>query len=143
MNYILHFEENTEHVLYRTDLLCELKCREMSNWLILISVFCGFFFHFKVQQFSEKSFLLQLLKTHENALERQCSEITNQRNMLLQTFVSLRPLRKIYFTNCISLKYLNTLRCTFGKLSICTLADSSVRIQKSIKCYLKTVGRVI
>ncbi|KAM7073148.1 coiled-coil domain-containing protein 172 [Molossus nigricans] len=39
----------------------------------------------KVQQFSEKSFLLQLLKTHENALERQCSEITNQRNMLLQT----------------------------------------------------------
>ncbi|XP_054437738.1 coiled-coil domain-containing protein 172 [Pteronotus mesoamericanus] len=40
----------------------------------------------KVQQFSEKSFLLQLLKTHENALERQCSEITNQRNMLLQTF---------------------------------------------------------
>ncbi|XP_053441120.1 coiled-coil domain-containing protein 172 [Nycticebus coucang] len=40
----------------------------------------------KAQQFSEKSFLLQLLKTHENALERQCSEITNQRNMLLQTF---------------------------------------------------------
>ncbi|ELR49908.1 hypothetical protein M91_18500 [Bos mutus] len=28
----------------------------------------------------------QLLKTHENALERQCNEITNQRNMLLQTF---------------------------------------------------------
>ncbi|XP_016067608.1 PREDICTED: coiled-coil domain-containing protein 172 [Miniopterus natalensis] len=40
----------------------------------------------KVQQFSEKSFLSQLLKTHENALERQCSEIINQRNMLLQTF---------------------------------------------------------
>ncbi|KAF6316983.1 coiled-coil domain containing 172 [Rhinolophus ferrumequinum] len=40
----------------------------------------------KVQEFSEKSFILQLLKTHENALERQCSEITNQRNMLLQTF---------------------------------------------------------
>ncbi|XP_007939809.2 coiled-coil domain-containing protein 172 [Orycteropus afer afer] len=40
----------------------------------------------KVQQFSEKSFLLQLLKTHENALERQCSEITDQRNILLQTF---------------------------------------------------------
>ncbi|KAB1271586.1 Coiled-coil domain-containing protein 172, partial [Camelus dromedarius] len=39
-----------------------------------------------VQQFSEKAFLLQLLKTHESALERQCSEITNQRNMLLQTF---------------------------------------------------------
>nr|XP_051680148.1 coiled-coil domain-containing protein 172 isoform X3 [Oryctolagus cuniculus] len=44
----------------------------------------------KVQQFSEKSFLLQLLKTHENALERQCSEITNQRNMLLQTFESTK-----------------------------------------------------
>ncbi|XP_059889536.1 coiled-coil domain-containing protein 172 isoform X2 [Delphinus delphis] len=28
----------------------------------------------------------KLLKTHENALERQCSEITSQRNMLLQTF---------------------------------------------------------
>ncbi|XP_062957703.1 coiled-coil domain-containing protein 172 [Cynocephalus volans] len=40
----------------------------------------------KAQQFSEKSFLLQLLKAYENALERQCSEITNQRNMLLQTF---------------------------------------------------------
>ncbi|XP_004428162.1 PREDICTED: coiled-coil domain-containing protein 172 [Ceratotherium simum simum] len=40
----------------------------------------------KVQEFSEKSFFLQLLKTHENALERQCSEITNQRIMLLQTF---------------------------------------------------------
>ncbi|XP_066094313.1 coiled-coil domain-containing protein 172 [Saccopteryx bilineata] len=40
----------------------------------------------KVQQFSEKSFLLELLKTRENALERQCSEITNQRNVLLQTF---------------------------------------------------------
>ncbi|KAF3827944.1 hypothetical protein GH733_001179, partial [Mirounga leonina] len=39
-----------------------------------------------VQQFSEKAFLLQLWKIHENALERQCSEITNQRNMLLQTF---------------------------------------------------------
>ncbi|KAB0352136.1 hypothetical protein FD754_016993, partial [Muntiacus muntjak] len=41
---------------------------------------------FSVQQFSEKAFFLQLLKTHENALERQCNEITNQRNMLLQTF---------------------------------------------------------
>uniref|UniRef100_A0A8C3YPD5 Coiled-coil domain-containing protein 172 n=1 Tax=Catagonus wagneri TaxID=51154 RepID=A0A8C3YPD5_9CETA len=40
----------------------------------------------KVQQFSEKAFLLQLLKTHENALKRQCSEITNERNMLLQAF---------------------------------------------------------
>ncbi|XP_070360606.1 coiled-coil domain-containing protein 172 [Equus asinus] len=40
----------------------------------------------KVQEFSEKSFFLQLLRTHENALERQCSEITNQRIMLLQTF---------------------------------------------------------
>ncbi|XP_059956064.1 coiled-coil domain-containing protein 172 [Mesoplodon densirostris] len=40
----------------------------------------------KIQQFSEKAFLLQLLKTHENALERQCSEITSQRSMLLQTF---------------------------------------------------------
>ncbi|XP_039093277.1 coiled-coil domain-containing protein 172 [Hyaena hyaena] len=40
----------------------------------------------KVQQFSEKNFLLQLWKIHENALERQCGEITNQRNMLLQTF---------------------------------------------------------
>ncbi|XP_059111965.1 coiled-coil domain-containing protein 172 isoform X1 [Peromyscus eremicus] len=38
----------------------------------------------KVQQFSEKSFLLELLKTHENALERQCSEIMNQRDALLQ-----------------------------------------------------------
>ncbi|XP_059517969.1 coiled-coil domain-containing protein 172 [Myotis daubentonii] len=40
----------------------------------------------KVQQFCEKSSLLQLLKTHENALERQCSEIINQRSILLQTF---------------------------------------------------------
>ncbi|KAI5935038.1 Coiled-coil domain-containing protein 172 [Manis javanica] len=40
----------------------------------------------KAQQFSEKDFLLHLLRTHENALKRQCSEITNQRNMLLQTF---------------------------------------------------------
>ncbi|XP_039728352.1 coiled-coil domain-containing protein 172 [Pteropus medius] len=45
---------------------------------------------YKVQQFSEKSFLLQLLKTHENALERQCSEITDQRNMLLQTFEAMK-----------------------------------------------------
>uniref|UniRef100_A0A452T5E4 Coiled-coil domain-containing protein 172 n=1 Tax=Ursus maritimus TaxID=29073 RepID=A0A452T5E4_URSMA len=37
-------------------------------------------------QFSEKTFLLQLWKIHESALERQCSEITSQRNMLLQTF---------------------------------------------------------
>nr|XP_036866995.1 coiled-coil domain-containing protein 172 [Manis javanica] len=42
----------------------------------------------KVQQLSEKDFLLQLLRTYENALKRQCSEITNQRNMLLQTFVN-------------------------------------------------------
>ncbi|XP_003994487.4 coiled-coil domain-containing protein 172 [Felis catus] len=40
----------------------------------------------KVQQFSENTFLLQLWKIHENALERQYSEIINQRNMLLQTF---------------------------------------------------------
>ncbi|CAO2585945.1 Coiled-coil domain-containing protein 172 [Lemmus lemmus] len=40
----------------------------------------------KVQQFSEKSFLLELLKTHENALERQHSEIMNQRDTLLQAF---------------------------------------------------------
>ncbi|KAI5931899.1 Coiled-coil domain-containing protein 172 [Manis javanica] len=40
----------------------------------------------KAQQFSEKAFLLQLLRTHENASERQCGEIRNQRNMLLQTF---------------------------------------------------------
>ncbi|KAL6089719.1 hypothetical protein STEG23_029711, partial [Scotinomys teguina] len=40
----------------------------------------------KVQQFSEKSFLLELLKTHENALERQCREIMNQRDTLLQAF---------------------------------------------------------
>nr|XP_036883071.1 LOW QUALITY PROTEIN: coiled-coil domain-containing protein 172-like [Manis javanica] len=40
----------------------------------------------KVQQFSEKAFLLELLRTHENALKRQCSEVINQRNMLLQTF---------------------------------------------------------
>ncbi|CAH6938479.1 Ccdc172 [Phodopus roborovskii] len=47
----------------------------------------GFFiFLLKVQQFSEKSFLLKLLKTHENALERQCSEIMNQRDTLLQAF---------------------------------------------------------
>ncbi|XP_042545626.1 coiled-coil domain-containing protein 172 [Dipodomys spectabilis] len=44
----------------------------------------------KVQQLSEKSFLLQLSKTHEHALERQCSEITNQRNMLLQTFEAIK-----------------------------------------------------
>uniref|UniRef100_A0A2K6JXD5 Coiled-coil domain-containing protein 172 n=1 Tax=Rhinopithecus bieti TaxID=61621 RepID=A0A2K6JXD5_RHIBE len=43
----------------------------------------------KVQQF-EKSFLLQLLKTHENALEKQYSEITNHRNMLLQTFEAIK-----------------------------------------------------
>ncbi|XP_051002927.1 coiled-coil domain-containing protein 172 [Acomys russatus] len=40
----------------------------------------------KVQQFSEKSFLLELLKTRENALERQCSEVMNQRDTLLQAF---------------------------------------------------------
>ncbi|KAK2492335.1 hypothetical protein MC885_006200, partial [Smutsia gigantea] len=54
---------------------------KIPNCVILIC-----FLTLKVQQFSEKAFLLQLLKTHENALERQCSEITNQRNMLLQTF---------------------------------------------------------
>ncbi|XP_049646395.1 coiled-coil domain-containing protein 172 [Suncus etruscus] len=43
----------------------------------------------KVQQFSEKSFILQILKAQENALERQCSEITSQRNMLLQTFENI------------------------------------------------------
>ncbi|XP_010632854.1 coiled-coil domain-containing protein 172 isoform X3 [Fukomys damarensis] len=41
---------------------------------------------FKVQQSSEKSSRLQLLKAYVNALERQYSEITNQRNVLLQTF---------------------------------------------------------
>ncbi|XP_003479690.1 coiled-coil domain-containing protein 172 [Cavia porcellus] len=44
----------------------------------------------KVQQYSEKSFLLQLLKIHKNALERQCSEATHQRNMLLQNFESTK-----------------------------------------------------
>nr|KAF6455132.1 coiled-coil domain containing 172 [Rousettus aegyptiacus] len=32
----------------------------------------------------------KLMKTHENALERQCSEITDQRNMLLQTFEAMK-----------------------------------------------------
>lgn len=54
---------------------------------LLYSDFCIFLL--KVQQFSEKSFLLELLKTHENALERQHSEIMNQRDTLLQAFVSL------------------------------------------------------
>ncbi|XP_040588066.1 coiled-coil domain-containing protein 172 [Mesocricetus auratus] len=40
----------------------------------------------KVQQFSEKSFLLKILKTRENALERQCGEIMNQRDTLFQSF---------------------------------------------------------
>ncbi|XP_048190915.1 coiled-coil domain-containing protein 172 [Perognathus longimembris pacificus] len=44
----------------------------------------------KVQQLSEKSFLLQLSKTHEHALERQYSEITNQRNRLLETFEAIK-----------------------------------------------------
>ncbi|EAW49455.1 coiled-coil domain containing 172 [Homo sapiens] len=44
----------------------------------------------KVQQFFEKSFFLQLLKAHENALEKQYSEITNHRNMLLQTFEAIK-----------------------------------------------------
>ncbi|XP_055976301.1 coiled-coil domain-containing protein 172 [Sorex fumeus] len=44
----------------------------------------------KVQQLSEKSLFLQLLKTQEKALERQCSEITSQRNMLLHTFETLK-----------------------------------------------------
>ncbi|XP_055447736.1 coiled-coil domain-containing protein 172 [Psammomys obesus] len=38
----------------------------------------------KVQQFSEKYFLSELLKTRENALQRQCSEMMNQRDTLLQ-----------------------------------------------------------
>ncbi|KAM5271658.1 coiled-coil domain-containing protein 172 [Ctenodactylus gundi] len=44
----------------------------------------------KDQQFSEKIFLLQLLNTRENALERQYSEITDQRSVLLQTFETTR-----------------------------------------------------
>ncbi|KAM6184772.1 coiled-coil domain-containing protein 172 [Rhynchocyon petersi] len=40
----------------------------------------------KVEQFYEKSFLLEHLKTHQNALQRQYSEITKQRNVLLQNF---------------------------------------------------------
>ncbi|XP_013371206.1 PREDICTED: coiled-coil domain-containing protein 172 [Chinchilla lanigera] len=44
----------------------------------------------KVQQYSEKSSLLQLSKVYENALERQCSEVTNQRNMFLQTFAAMK-----------------------------------------------------
>ncbi|XP_004700973.1 coiled-coil domain-containing protein 172 [Echinops telfairi] len=39
----------------------------------------------KVQQLSEKSFLLALLKTHEDALKRQNNEIIKQRNIFLQT----------------------------------------------------------
>ncbi|XP_037659805.1 coiled-coil domain-containing protein 172 [Choloepus didactylus] len=48
----------------------------------------------KVQQFSEKSFSIQLLKTRENTLERQCSEISDQRNMLLQTFEATKKKMK-------------------------------------------------
>ncbi|XP_031246699.1 coiled-coil domain-containing protein 172 isoform X2 [Mastomys coucha] len=44
----------------------------------------------KVQQFSEKSFLLELLKTHENALERQHSEIISERDTLLQACEAIK-----------------------------------------------------
>ncbi|XP_006880220.1 PREDICTED: coiled-coil domain-containing protein 172 [Elephantulus edwardii] len=44
----------------------------------------------KVEQFSERSFLLQRLKTHENALERQYNEITDQRNTLLHNFETIK-----------------------------------------------------
>ncbi|XP_074088004.1 coiled-coil domain-containing protein 172 isoform X1 [Macrotis lagotis] len=40
----------------------------------------------KSHQFSEKAFLLELLKTHENGLEKQYAEIKNERSRLLQTF---------------------------------------------------------
>lgn len=60
---------------------------------LLHSHFCIFLL--KVQQFSEKSFLLELLKTHENALERQRSEIISERDTLLQARVSLQPPRNI------------------------------------------------
>ncbi|XP_034346000.1 coiled-coil domain-containing protein 172 [Arvicanthis niloticus] len=44
----------------------------------------------KVQQFSEKSFLLELLKTHENALERQRNEIIGERDTLLQACEAIK-----------------------------------------------------
>ncbi|EDL01800.1 RIKEN cDNA 1700011F14, isoform CRA_b, partial [Mus musculus] len=44
----------------------------------------------KVQQLSEKSFLLELLKTHENALERQLSEIISERDTLLQACEAIK-----------------------------------------------------
>ncbi|XP_004647603.1 coiled-coil domain-containing protein 172 [Octodon degus] len=44
----------------------------------------------KVKQYCEKSSFFQLLKVHDNALEKQYSEITNQRNMLLQTFETIK-----------------------------------------------------
>ncbi|XP_069843994.1 coiled-coil domain-containing protein 172 isoform X2 [Dipodomys merriami] len=44
------------------------------------------------EKLSEEKIKLEskLSKTHEHALERQCSEITNQRNMLLQTFEAIK-----------------------------------------------------
>ncbi|GAB1302568.1 Coiled-coil domain-containing protein 172 [Apodemus speciosus] len=44
----------------------------------------------EVQQFSEKSFLLELLKTHKNALERQRSEIISERDTLLQACEAIK-----------------------------------------------------
>eukprot|EP00073_Rattus_norvegicus_P042996 XP_017444949.1 PREDICTED: coiled-coil domain-containing protein 172 isoform X5 [Rattus norvegicus] len=44
----------------------------------------------KVQQFSEKTFLLELLKTRENALERQCSAIVSERDRLLQACEAIK-----------------------------------------------------
>lgn len=86
-----------------------------------------FSFYFQVQQFSEKSLLLQLLKAHENALERQCSEITDQRNMLLQTFVSFQPLRQI----CL---------ISVSKVFKCTLVYLHKIILKSIGKYCCSVS---
>lgn len=62
--------------------------------------------------------------------------------MLLQTFVSFQPPRKIYYTNYVK-KFSNILKYAFRKLSVCILAGSPAQIQESIECYLKPVGRVI
>ncbi|XP_044518521.1 coiled-coil domain-containing protein 172 [Gracilinanus agilis] len=44
----------------------------------------------KSHQFSEKAFLLELLKIHENGLEKQYAEIKNERTRLLQTFETMK-----------------------------------------------------
>ncbi|XP_068953663.1 coiled-coil domain-containing protein 172 [Petaurus breviceps papuanus] len=44
----------------------------------------------KSHQFSEKAFLLELWKTHENGLEKQYAEIKNERSRLLQTFEKMK-----------------------------------------------------